>query len=150
MMEVQSVYSTSIKNDRSIIACLLVSRGKYVTDEKFVIDTGAKYTCCRYTVVDKTLEEKKLRNFSDFRLIGGMVEGEYLKFYKYHLNQFTIGNVDMGEQDIWIIFDDRITDIILGMDIPKQIIMVVNPYHQKIQFCKDVCDYEENFHLKVV
>ena len=101
MMEVQSVYSTSIKNDRSIIACLLVSRGK-------------------------------LRNFSDFRLIGGMVEGEYLKFYKYHLNQFTIGNVDMGEQDIWIIFDDRITDIILGMDIPKQIIMVVNPYHQKI------------------
>ena len=131
-MEVQSVYSTSIKNDRSIIACLLVSRGKYVTDEKFVIDTGAKYTCCRYTVVDKTLEEKKLRNFSDFRLIGGMVEGEYLKFYKYHLNQFTIGNVDMGEQDIWIIFDDRITDIILGMDIPKQIIMVVNPYHQKI------------------
>ena len=132
MMAVQSVYCTSIKNDRSIIACLLVSRGKYVTDEKFVIDTGAKYTCCRYTVVDKTLEEKKLRNFSDFRLIGGMVEGEYLKFYKYHLNQFTVGNVDMGEQDIWIIFDDRITDIILGMDIPKQIIMVVNPYHQKI------------------
>lgn len=142
------MFSTNIKDDRCIVACLLVSKGKYVTDEKFVVDTGAKYTCCRYTVVDKTLEEKKLRDSSDFRLIGGMVEGEYLKFYKYHLNQFTIGNVDVGGQDIWITFDDKITDIILGMDILKQVIMVVNPYHQKIHFCKDADDYNKNFYLK--
>ena len=61
--------------------------------------------------------------------------------------QFTIGNIDMGEQDIWITFDERITDIILGMDILKQIIMITNPYDQKIYFCREREDYADNFEL---
>ncbi len=51
----------------------------------------------------------------------------------------------MGGQYIWITFDNRITDIILGMDILIQIIITTNPYNQKIYFCKDVEDFQENF-----
>ena len=53
----------------------------------------------------------------------GIDNGVTVRFYKYHLRQFTIGNINMKEQDIWITFDERITNIILGMDILKQIIM---------------------------
>ena len=55
----------------------------------------------------------------------------------------------MEEQDIWITFDKRVTDNVLGMDILKQVIMITNPYEQKIYFCKDAEDYERNFQLKV-
>ena len=53
----------------------------------------------------------------------------------------------MDRQDIWITFDRKISDIILGMDILKQIIMITNPYNQKIYFCKDKSDYDSNFEL---
>lgn len=56
---------------------------------------------------------------------------------------------NLNEQYIWITFDERVTDIVLGMDILKQVIMITNPYNQKIYFCKDVDDYEQNFQLKV-
>lgn len=63
------------------------------------------------------------------------------------LGQFTIGNIDMSQQNIWITFDERITDIILGMDILKQIIMITNPYNQQVYFCKDSDDYNSSFKL---
>ena len=128
--------------------CLLVSREKYVTSEKFVVDTGAKFTCCNYKIVDKSFSEKQFDR-REKKLIGGLVKGNCLKFYKYQLKQFTVGNIKMGEQDIWVTFDDRITDIILGMDILRQIIMITNPYDQRIYFCKDADDYNQNFRLKV-
>ncbi|MCM1182645.1 MAG: retroviral-like aspartic protease family protein [Roseburia sp.] len=117
--------------------------------EKFVVDTGAKFTCCSYKVIDSRLREEQIRN-PEIRLVGGIVSGEYLKFYKLRLNQFTIGNIDMREQDIWITFDERITDIILGMDILKQIIVTINPYNQTVCFCKDNDDYNSNFDLKAI
>ncbi len=147
-MGAQSVYSTSIKNNRSFVECLLVSREKYISFEKFVVDTGARYTCCGHTVVDKALEESHFGS-SEMKLIGGIVKGEYLKFYKYHLRQFTIGSIDLGMQDIWITFDERITDIILGMDILKQLILILNPYNQKVYFCKDSREYHDKFELTV-
>ncbi len=55
----------------------------------------------------------------------------------------------MDGQDIWITFDKRVTDTVLGMDILKQVIMITNPYEQKIYFCKDAEDYERNFQLRI-
>lgn len=74
------------------------------------------------------------------------MKGEYLKFYRLSLQQFTIGNIN---QDIWITFDERITDIILGMDILKQVIMITNPCEEKVYFCKDWKDFDDNFELSV-
>ena len=140
------MYSTNIRGNRCLIDCVIALTE--VSLEKFVVDTGAMFTCCSYNIVDGRLKEKELEG-SEVKLIGGFVEGEYLKFYNLPLRQFTIGNIDMGEQDIWITFDEKITDIILGMDILRQIIMIKNPYDQCIYFCKDADDYEQNFRLKV-
>ena len=70
-----------------------------------------------------------------------------MKFYKYYVKQFTIGSIDLGSQEIWITFDERITDVILGMDILRQVIMILNSYNQQIYFCKDAEDYNQNFVL---
>lgn len=69
-----------------------------------------------------------------------------MKFYKYPLKQFAIGNIDMGRRDIWLTFDERITDIILGMDILKQM-MILNSYNRRIYFRKDAENYQRHFML---
>lgn len=138
------MYSTNIKDDRYTVDCVAVSNK--ISMEKFVVDTGAKFTCCSYKAINGRLKEGEF-NGCEQKLIGGFVEGEYLKFYKLALQQFTVGNINMGRQDIWITFDEKITDIILGMDILKQIIMIANPYNQRIYFCKDSGDYDNNFKL---
>lgn len=125
--------------------CLAVSGN--VAIEKFIVDTGAKYTCCNYCTIDGALREDQIFD-GEIKYIGGLVKGEIVKFYKYPLRQFTIGNIDMKEQHIWITFDDRVTDIILGMDILKQVIVIMNPYNQRIYFCKDSEDFQKNFELK--
>ena len=140
------MYSTSIKDKRYLVRCLSIS--DCITSEKFIVDTGAVYTCCHYKTIDQRISEEQL-NECEFKNLSGMVNGVAVKYYKYHLKQFTIGNLDMKEQDIWITFDERVTDIILGMDILRQVIMITNPYDQKIYFCKDAEDYEQNFQLKV-
>lgn len=140
------MYSTSIKDDRCIVDCLTIA--DKISLEKFVVDTGAKFTCCSYKTIDCQLEEKMLSD-CEVRSIGGFVRGEYLKFYRLSLRQFTIGNINMGEQDIWVTFDERITDIILGMDILKQVIMIISPYEEKVYFCKDQKDFDDNFELSV-
>lgn len=53
------------------------------------------------------------------KFIGVLIKGEAVQLYKYQLKQFTIGNIDLGEQYIWITFDERVTDIIWGQDIFK-------------------------------
>ncbi len=140
------MYNTNIEDNRYFVRCLSVS--KCVSSEKFIVDTGAIYTCCHYRAIDKNLKEEQLSG-CELKCLCGMVNGIAVKFYKYKLRQFTIGNIDLGEQYIWVTFDERVTDIILGMDILKQIILITNPYDQKIYFCKDANDYEQHFHFKV-
>ena len=129
-----------------MVNCIAVAKEIHVV--RFIVDTGAKITCCNYRVVDKCIQEKELTD-CETKWIGGLIKGEVVRFYKYHLNQITIGNINMNEQYIWITFEKRVTDIVLRMDILKQVIMITNPYHQKVYFCKDADDYEQNFQLKV-
>ncbi|MDE7477274.1 MAG: retropepsin-like domain-containing protein [Lachnospiraceae bacterium] len=140
------MYSTNIKDNRYLVRCLAVANE--ISVNNFVVDTGAKITCCNSDFMDENILEKDVAK-CEVKLLGGLVKGNVVKFYRYPLKQFTIGNINMGEQDIWITFDKRVTDIILGMDILKQIIMITNPYNQKIYFCKDAEDYEQCFQLKV-
>lgn len=146
-MEVQSVYSTSIEKNRFSVKCLTVST-KNFSLQNFLVDTGAVITCCQYRFLDKNMQEKDVLEY-ETRIIGGLVSGSNVKFYRYPLRQFTVGNIDMGKQDIWITFDKRVTDVILGMDILRQIILIMNPYNRKVHFCKDMMDYQENFELAI-
>ena len=108
------MYSTSIKQNRCRVECIIVAED--IAVENFVVDTGAMYTCCNYLLVNDKLDETSLKD-CETNCIGGLIEGDKVRFYKYALKQFTIGNIDLGEQSIWITFDQRVTDIILGMDI---------------------------------
>lgn len=97
-----------MRDDRYLIDCVIVS--DKIAIEKFVVDTGAKFTCCNYCVIDGTLEESQFSG-SEVKYIGGFVRGEIVKFYRYPLKQFTVGNIDMEKQCIWLTFDERVTDI---------------------------------------
>lgn len=143
-MGVQWVYSTSVKDDRYWVKCLIVSG--YVKTYRFLVDTGAKYTCCYYKSVDVTLKESNLFG-NEKKYITGFVKGSVVKFYKYQVIQFTIGTIDLGEQDIWITFDERVTDAVLGMDVLQRVIFITNPYNKKVYFCRDIDDYNENFKM---
>lgn len=138
------MYSTSIKNNRYFIQCITVF--DRIRAVKFIVDTGARFTCCTYKALDKYIQESGMYD-CERKLLGGFVKGMPVKFYKCRLKQFTIGNIDMGEQDIWITFDMRVTDTVLGMDILQQVIFIANPYNKKIYFCKDREDYDHNFQL---
>lgn len=97
-------------------------------------------------MIDGSIQEKDFDG-CDAKVIRGLIEGESVKLYKYRLRQFAIGNIDMGEQDIWITFDKRVTDTVLGMDVLQKIIFTVNSYDKRIYFCKDSVDYKQNFEL---
>jgi hypothetical protein len=98
--------------------------------------------------MDNNLCEEDISS-CETKIIRGVIEGESVKLYKYCLKQFTVGNINMGEQDIWITFDKRVTDTVLGMDILQKVVFIVNSYDNKIYFCKDAEDYEKNFKLKI-
>lgn len=146
-MEGLLVYSTNIQRNRFSVKCLTVLENKFVLNN-FLVDTGAVITCCKYRYIDKAICERDVADY-DTKIIGGLVNGSAVKFYRYPLKQFTVGNINMGKQDIWITFDERVTDVVLGMDILKQIMLIINPYNQKIYFCKDAEDYKCNFELMV-
>lgn len=116
------MYSMKLKPEtrRYIARCIVNKSGPKVVD--FLLDTGAKYTCCSYLSVNPKIREADCQMF-DSKKLGGMVAGTTLRVYRYHVGQFTIGTVDMGEQDIWITFDERATDDVLGMDILQQVYM---------------------------
>ncbi|MCM1182629.1 MAG: retropepsin-like domain-containing protein [Roseburia sp.] len=141
------MYSTNLKDSKYPIICLAVMDRVCIVD--FIVDTGAMYTCCNHISLKSDIRESDFSD-SEIKFIGGFVKGLPVKFYKCRLKQFTIGNIDMGEQDIWITFDERVTDTVLGMDILRQIIFIANPYNERIYFCKDADDYNDNFDLEAV
>lgn len=98
------MYSTNLKNNRYLVRCLRVA--KDIKTINFIIDTGAMFSCCNYRLIDSSLQENVLLN-NEIKLIGGFIKGEYVKFYCHRLKQFTIGSIDMGEQNIWITFDRK-------------------------------------------
>ena len=111
------VFSTSFNGSpRYVATCITRHRLTKLVDT--IVDTGAIRTCYMAHSIDPELREANLSG-SRHKDFGGFVDGEAqrVRFYQYRLAQFTIGNVDMGARDIWITFDTRISDNVLGMDI---------------------------------
>ena len=136
------MYSTKLKDERYSVECIVLL-GK-VRVIQFVVDTGARFTCCNYKVFDKSMHEEDFAG-CETKTIGGFIEGSVVKFYRCSLKQFTIGNIDMHEQDIWVTFDKRVKETVLGMDILKHITFTANFHNQMIYFCIDQEDYRNNF-----
>lgn len=136
------MYSTRLKDERFSVECIAFLEKVRII--QFVVDTGAMFTCCNYKAFDKNMREEDFKGL-EIKTIGGFIEGSGVRFYKYCLKQFTIGNIDMGEQIIWITFDKRVKETILGMDILKQITFIADSCSQQICFCEDEEDCRKNF-----
>lgn len=120
-----------LKGNRFGVECRLVIGTIYdkpkVKTVKFVVDTGALYTCCYYRALDNSLRESSFEN-KEYVDLGGFVDGSFVRFYKYHVASLTLGDsVHLLNQDIWITFDNRITDYTLGMDLLKEIAFLFHP-----------------------
>lgn len=134
------MYSTKLDENRYHATCLAVL--DKVSMLELCIDTGAKYTCCSYNDINNDLQEQDFEN-CDFKYFGGFVEGVFMKFYKYPVNQFTIGNIDIKQQNIWITFDNRVNDAVLGMDILKQITFLSMGNLGNLIFFKEIKELQE-------
>jgi len=131
------VYSTKLKSStrRYVAKCIVNRNGPRVVD--FVVDTGAKYTCCSSMSIGVKLSKEQLAGIES-RLLGGMISGSILRVYKYHVQQFSVGTVDMDEQDIWITFDPRATDDFLGMDILRNAFFLQDADKEELYFSRSL------------
>lgn len=126
------VYCTKLNHrNQYIVDCMLLTDAVQIV--RFLVDTGAAYTCCSADSLN--LFEEDFQK-SPFRIMGGIIPNAGMKFYPYHVRQFTIGTVDLGERDIWVTFDDMATNDLLGLDILKDISL-----HQN-QKTKEMCFYD--------
>ena len=128
------MFSTKLVENRYYVPCIVMTGFPIV--HSFIVDTGAKYTCCSFKNIDPTLKEDSFSG-AEIKTLGGMVAGTDLIFYRYHTKQFTIGNINMGERDIWITFDDMATDDVLGMDILQDINYFGNAKTKQLEFRTD-------------
>ena len=137
IMEGRLVYSTKLKSStrRYVAKCIVNRNGPSVVD--FVVDTGAKYTCCSSMSIGVKLSKEQLTGIES-KLLGGMISGSTLRVYKYHVQQFSVGTVDMGEQDIWITFDPRATDDVLGMDILRNSFFLQDADKEELYFSRSL------------
>ena len=123
------MFSMRLRNDRLSVNCMTYYKYPKITE--FVFDTGAKYTCCSYNTIDDGLVEDDFRG-GEYKILGGFVSGKAMLFYKLSLKQFTIGNLDIGKKDIWITFDERISDSVLGLDLIKNVIYLSRPLENRV------------------
>lgn len=130
------------KRNRYFCSCLL--NNVTVVRVETVIDTGAYYTCYTADTLNSLLSdeitEKMFKN-APFIELHGFVETMPVRFYKYHLRQYTIGTIDLGSQDVWITFDKRVKNNLVGMDILKQLYFVHEPENKRIVLFKDKYEY---------
>ena len=144
------MYSTRFDDEqRYIVTC--ISNSSHIRLLETIVDTGAKYTCYRAGYIDSSLREER---FADKQWvdIGGFIDGDSKKnsvrFYKYSVNQFTIGNIDLGNRDVWITFDSRVKDNVLGMDILKTVTYLQLNDSQELDFFSnndELKSYVNNF-----
>lgn len=134
------MYSTKLMKQRYEVECISLARVLKI--QRFIVDTGAMYSCCHYSMIDEMLQESNFLQ-SNMKLIGGFVNGSAVKFYEYPLKQFTVGNINRGVCNIWITFDERVADMVLGLDILKDMIFLNNPSDGEMHFFESVSDCKE-------
>lgn len=131
------MYSTKLVKQRYEVECISLTRVLKI--QRFIVDTGAMYSCCHYSMIDEKIQEQELLALKT-KLIGGFVNGLAVKFYEYPLKQFTVGNINCGSCNIWITFDARVADMVLGLDILKDIIFLNRPSDGEIYFFESDAD----------
>lgn len=87
-----------------------------------IYDTGAEYTCVTAVSLNVKYTENDFKD-SETMTVGGLIDSNnvYVKYYKLHVRDFYLGNIHIAGVDIWVTFDDRITDSVVGYDILRRV-----------------------------
>ena len=116
------MFSTVCEGLRYTLVCIINKGSVSLVDT--IVDTGAFWTCYKADQIGGGLTEAQFSE-KETKVIGGFVNGKQSKnavrFYRYDVDQFTIGTVDLGSQTVWVTFDERINDNVLGMDILRKV-----------------------------
>ena len=139
------MYSTQFEDElRYVVTCIANQTSVRLIET--IVDTGAKYTCYQVALIDDTLQEKDMLD-QQILDIGGFVDGDERKntvrFYKYPVKQFTIGSIDVGAREVWITFDRRVKDNVLGLDILQSVCFLQLDNSRELLFFKNRAELKE-------
>jgi len=113
------VYRVKLKDNRITVQCNLLGNGR-IKFISAIYDTGAKYSCFCASNVYSAIKENNMLN-KETKIISGFVGGEAAKFYRIPVDRLAVGNIDLGQQHIWITFDENVTTNVIGYDIISQV-----------------------------
>ena len=113
------MYSVNSTYNRVTIQCNILkdNRIKFI---EAVYDTGARYTCFHASFINSSLKEEDFKQ-SECKALSGFVGNQASLFYKYSVDRFAFGNIDLSNQYIWITFDPEVTSNVVGLDIIRQL-----------------------------
>lgn len=121
--------------DSIIVQCNFV-KSKFVSFSA-VYDTGAPITCiCASDLSCNLVESDFIANNCETKTVGGLINAEEnnVTYYKFYIKDFYFGNVHLTGVDVWITFDKRVTDNVIGLDVILRITRLGIGYSDKMYF----------------
>ena len=138
------MFSTNLTKNSYVVVC--IANGAVVKLVDTIVDTGAARTCYRARNIDRKLTETDVADNPHIDICGFVDKTSpenAVRFYKYPVKQFTIGTIDLGKQDIWITFDKRISDNLLGLDILQKVTFLQIANSHSLSFFDDMDDFNK-------
>ena len=134
------MYSVSLIDNRITVQCNIL-KDKRIKFIEAVYDTGARYTCFHASFLDSSLKEEDFRDV-ERKALSGFVGNQASIFYKFEVDRFAFGNIDLSSQSVWVTFDPDVTSNVVGFDIIRQISRL------SIADMDEVCFFESLAELK--
>ena len=117
------MFEINLERNRLLATCIVFQYQK-PSIFPLIFDTGAIYTVIRAKNLGRNLKESDFQHF-ETKTLSGVVSGGYFNVYKLSVTQFNIGGINLGQQDIWVSFND-LSDDVLGLDLLGTIAFMYN------------------------
>ncbi len=140
----------SVKNSGNSykVKCML-NKDPYSTIS-FYVDTGSDITVVNGDALGYLVDKNQIINDTpkeNIKIIGGIVldkenNSQYIAIaYKYHVSSFILHeDVVLYGVDIWVIFDKKFTNNLLGVDILHKLLYLNNPMSDSLVFFNTFVD----------
>lgn len=100
--------------NRYIATCTTLDNISFI---EAIIDTGAMCTVFEAKLIDSKINENSI-NYTDKKQIGGFIDTlKPIEIFKIKVRKLVIESIILNDVYIWITFDNRVSDNIIGMDI---------------------------------
>lgn len=137
------IYTSKLKDKRFVPVCIVNKNGNFALVDT-LFDTGALYTCYNISSLRlnfgdvKRCKKKHIKGIDD-------KTNSVITLYEYKVTQFTIGNLNLGKQTVWVSPDNSLGNNVLGMDIISRIGFIKKLNEDKLYMYNDVKDFTFNF-----